>query len=114
MPKLKSKQKTIPIEKLTPDMTLAGDITKANGDLIFGQSGKLTEAIIERMKRFGVGEVPVVVEVAGEYQNPEFRKKKMKEIEEGLDYRFRKVNHIPLMMELKEIISEHLKGKLFS
>jgi accessory colonization factor AcfC len=114
MLKLASKQKTIPIEKLTPDMTLAADVTKANGDLIFGKSGKLTKAIIERMKRFGVERVTVVIGVEDEYQNPEYRKKKMKEIEEGLDYRFRKVSHIPLMMELKELISEHLKGKLIS
>jgi hypothetical protein len=38
----------------------------------------------------------------------------MKEIEEGLDYRFRKIDQIPLMVELKEIISEHLKGKLIA
>lgn len=109
-----SKQKTIPIEKLTPDMTLARDITRPNGDLIFGQSGKLTEPIIERLKRFGVREVTVIMEEADEYQDSEYIKKKMKEIEEGLDYRFRKVNHIPLMIELKELISEHLKGKLIS
>ena len=111
---IKSKQKTIPIEKLTPDMTLARDITKPNGDLIFGQSGKLTQPIIERLKRFGVKEVTAIVEGADEYQDPEYIKKKMKETEQGLDYRFRKVNHIPLMIELKEIISEHLKGKLIS
>jgi hypothetical protein len=111
---IKRKQKTIPIEKLTPDMTLARDIIKPNGDLVFGQSGKLTQPIIERLKRFGVKEVTVIVEGTDQYQDPEYIKKKMKEIEQGLDYRFRKVNHIPLMIELKEIISEHLKGKLIS
>ena len=95
-------------------MTLARDITKPNGDLIFGQSGKLTESIIDRLKRFGVREVTVAVKEADESLDPEYIKKKMKEIEEGLDYRFRKVNHIPLMIELKGLLSEHLKGKLVS
>ena len=110
----RAKEKTIPIEKLTPNMTLARDITKPNGDLIFGQSGNLTESIIERLKRFGVREVTVAVKEADESLDPKYIKKKMKEMEEGLDYRFRKVSHIPLMIELKELISEHLKGKLVS
>ncbi len=111
---IEGKQKTIPIEKLTPDMTLAMDITKPNGDLIFGKSGRLTEPIIERLGRFGVENVTILVGEADEHHDPEYIKGKMKEIEEGLDYRFRKVDHIPLMVELKEIISEHLKGKLVS
>jgi len=111
---IKSKEKTIPIEKLTPDMALAMDITKPNGDLIFGQSGRLTKPIIEKLKRFGVKKITVLVEQADGHQDPRYIKKEMKEIEEGLDYRFRRVRHIPLMMELKELIGEHLKGKLTS
>ena len=111
---IKSKEKTIPIEKLTPGMVLATDITKPNGDLIFGQEGKLTELIIERLRRFGVKEVTVAVNEPDEYRDPEYIKKKMKEIDEGLDHRFRKVNHIPLMIELKGLLSEHLKGKIVS
>ena len=111
---MNNKEKTIPVEKLTHNMTLARDITKPNGDLIFGQSGKLTESIIERLKRFGVGKVTVMLGEADEYQDPEFIKKMIKEIEEGLDYRFRKVNHIPLMIELKGLLAEYLKGKLIS
>jgi hypothetical protein len=111
---INDKEKTIPIEKLTPNMTLARDITKPNGDLIFGQSGELTESIIERLKRFGVRKVSVLVKEEDEYRNPEYIKKKIKEIEEGLDYRFRKVNHIPLMIELKGLLAEYLKGKLIS
>jgi accessory colonization factor AcfC len=111
---ISDKEKTIPIEKLTPNMTLARDITKPNGDLIFGQSGKLTESIIERLKRFGVRKVSVLVKEEDEYRNPEYIKKKIKEIEEGLDYRFRKVNRIPLMIELKGLLAEYLKGKLIS
>jgi hypothetical protein len=111
---INDKEKTIPIEKLTPNMTLARDITKPNGDLIFGQSGKLTESIIERLKRFGVRKVSVLVKEEDEYRNPEYIKKKIKEIEEGLDYRFRKVNRIPLMIELKGLLAEYLKGKLIS
>lgn len=114
MTTLKAKQKTIPIEKLIPDMTLAMDIAKPNGDLIFGKSGKLTKPIIERLKNFGVRKVTVIVKVVDEYQDPEYIKKKIKEIEERLEYRFRRVNHIPLMIELKELIFEHLKGKLIS
>jgi len=110
----RAKEKTIPIEKLTPNMTLARDITKPNGDLIFGQRGKLTESIIERLRRFGVSKVSVVVKEADEYRDPEFTNKKIKEIEEGLNYRFRKVNHIPFMIELKGLLFEHLKGKLVS
>jgi len=111
---INDKEKTIPIEKLTPNMTLARDITKPNGDLIFGQSGELTESIIERLKRFGVRKVSVLVKEEDEYRNPEYIKKKIKEIEEGLDYRFRKVNNIPLMIELKGLLAEYLKGKLIS
>ncbi|UCH00010.1 MAG: hypothetical protein JSU78_06155 [Deltaproteobacteria bacterium] len=111
---IKGKQKTIPIEKLTPDMTLAIDITKPNGDLILGKSRRLTESIIERLKRFGVENVAVLVNEPDERQDPEYIKTKMKEIEQGLDYRFRKVNHIPLMIEVKELISEHLKERLVS
>lgn len=110
----KAIEKTIPIEKLTPNMTLARDITKPNGDLVFGQKGKLTDSIIERLRRFGVRKVTVVTGKADEYQDPEYIEKKMKEIEEGLNYRFRKVDHIPLMIELKGILSDHLKGKLLS
>ena len=108
------KQKTIPIELLTPDMTLAMDITKPNGDLIFAQGGKLTESIIERLKKFGVEGVTILIDEPDEHHDPEDIKRKMKEIEEGLDYRFRKIEQIPLMVELKEIISEHLKGKLIA
>lgn len=108
------KQKTILIELLTPDMTLAMDITKPNGDLIFAQDGKLTESIIERLKRFGVQDATILVDEADERHDPEDIKREMKEIEEGLDYRFRKIDQIPLMVELKEIISEHLKGKLIA
>lgn len=111
---INDKEKTIPIEKLTPNMTLARDITKPNGDLIFGQSGELTESIIERLKRFGVRKVSVLVKEEDEYRNPEYIKKKIKEIEEGLDYRFRKVNNIPLMIELKGLLAEYLKGKIIS
>ena len=111
---INDKEKTIPIEKLTPNMTLAKDITKPNGDLIFGQSGELTESIIERLKRFGVRKVSVLVKEEDEYRNPEYIKKKIKEIEEGLDYRFRKVNNIPLMIELKGLLAEYLKGKIIS
>ena len=111
---INDKEKTIPVEKLTPNMTLARDITKPNGDLIFGQSGELTESIIERLKRFGVRKVSVLVKEEDEYRNPEYIKKKIKEIEEGLDYRFRKVNNIPLMIELKGLLAEYLKGKIIS
>ncbi len=111
---INDKEKTIPVEKLTPNMTLARDITKPNGDLIFGQSGELTESIIEGLKRFGVRKVSVLVKEEDEYRDPEYIKKKIKEIEEGLDYRFRKVNNIPLMIELKGLLAEHLKGKIIS
>ena len=111
---IKSKQKTIALEKLTPSMTLARDVIKPNGDLIFRKSDMLNESVIIRLKNFGVRKVTIEENCTDESQDPEYIEKKMKEIQEGLDYRFRKVNHVPLMVELKGLIGDHLKGKLVS
>ncbi len=110
----KVKKKIIPIERLTADRVLAEDITRPNGDLIFRRGGKLSEYIIDRLKRFGIKNVAIFDEGEnGNTHDPEYIKKKLKEIEQGLDHRFRKVNHVPLMRNVKDIISEHMKAKLF-
>lgn len=108
------KNKSIPIERLTPDMTLASDITKPNGDMIFSKGEKLTETIIVRFKKFDIRKVDVLIEETGTGEEREQGEEKLEKALIDLNHRFRRVGHIPLMEELKGIIGEHLKGNLIS
>ncbi len=104
--------KVVPVDKLKPGMVLAREIVGPTKHLMAGKGVELTDRMIDSLKRFGIKRAFVEWERQTEIVDPELAQKQLQELEEGLDFRFRKVAHIPIMKELKDILLNHMKEKV--
>lgn len=100
----------IPIALLKPDMVLAKEIKSSEDPAsmtICGKGVKLTESLIDRLRRMGIQSVTVEghpVTMEGETS--------LDEMLAALDRRFSRVAADPLMMKIQTLYRNHIKRSM--
>jgi len=100
----------IPISLAAPGMVVAMEIRNSedSGSMtICGKGVKLSESLIERLRRMGIQSVTVEghpVTVDGETS--------LEEMLDALDKRFNRVANDPLMMKVREIYRKHIRQSM--
>lgn len=92
---------TIPLSLTTSDMALARDIRREDGIILCGKGTRLSEVLIERLKRLGIQ----TITVEGHPVTEEGEKTLEGELAD-LEERFSPRTGDPLLMRLKEIIKD--------
>ncbi|MBI2890435.1 MAG: hypothetical protein HYY13_06575 [Nitrospirae bacterium] len=91
----------LPIEKVKPGMLVLHPITNEKGMVLCSKGTALSEAVLERLARIGVGWVVVEGEEdPGSAMAPAVKERIRKEI----DQRFSKVEADPFMLDIKQAI----------
>jgi hypothetical protein len=94
----------VPIENLTPGMTLAKPVANAAGLVVVAEGMVLDESLIARLQRMGT----LAVHVAGCSAGADA--KTLAELEQELDHRFRKVAADPIQSRIREAVRRHLRA----
>jgi hypothetical protein len=105
--------KGIKIDDVQPESVAGRDILNPQGHLILAKDAKLTPDIIDRLKRLGISSIPIEVEEEVAELDPKALEEEMCKIDSLIERKFRRAstdNHI--MMGLKEIFREVMKGKI--
>ncbi|MBM4124319.1 MAG: hypothetical protein FJ246_05115 [Nitrospira sp.] len=97
--------KRIPIEQLTPGMTLAKPVTGPTGQMVLAAGATLEASLIARLRDLGLA--LVAVETPGEQEAPS---QTLTELEQALDRRFQHVSENPELLRIRESIRQHLRA----
>lgn len=105
--------RNVKIDDVRPGSVTARDILNPRGQMILAKDAKLTPDIIDRLKSLGISSIPIEVEEDVAYVDPKALEEEMCKIDSLIERKFRRAspdNHI--MMGLKEIFREFMKGKI--
>ena len=98
--------RTVSLDRAKPGDRLAEPVASEKGVLILPKGVKLTVAMLDSLRRRGVGHVSV------EGQDPDAPPpKSTEELLADLDVRFRGLEANTVMMSIKSIVREHLLAK---
>jgi hypothetical protein len=104
--------KSISVDTVESGTVLAKDVVGQKGNLIVGKGVELTDRMIAHLKRLGVKKVFIETEEEAVQVDPERARVLIGELEGVLDSRFRKVKHITVMKELRDILFDHMRAKI--
>ena len=93
----------IPVEEAEVGDVVAEPIEDENGRVLLPAGAKLSQAVIDRLRGWGV----FALNIEGEEQKDG---KSREELIDELDYRFAGLEEDALMMQIKEIARGHLGG----
>lgn len=105
--------RNVKIDEVRPGSVTGKDILNPQGHLILAKDAKLTPDIIDRLKRLGISSIPIEVEEEVAYVDPKAMEEEIQRVNLLIERKFRRAspdNHI--MMGLKEIFREFMKGKI--
>lgn len=90
------------VSELRSGMTLARAIVNANGMVILPEGTELTAELLDRVSGMSVETVYVKGESVGSAEKEAMLQK--------LDRQFRKVEELPYMAHIKDIMKDHMRG----
>lgn len=94
--------KTLPIDSVTADTTLASNLKNSAGSIILRRGAKLSAGMLNRLRRMGVESLDVDAADSSELM------KERKIMLEALEIRFSGTEGNPFLQELKQIAVRHL------
>ena len=105
--------RNVKIDEARPGSVVGKDMLNSQGQMILAKDAKLTPDIIDRLKRLGVSSIPIEVEEEVAELDPKAMEEEIQRVNLLIERKFRLAstdNHI--MMGLKEIFKEFMKGKI--
>jgi|Deesub1362A_J573_1020465.scaffolds.fasta_scaffold24486_1 pyruvate formate-lyase activating enzyme-like uncharacterized protein len=94
--------KRIRLEDATEGMTLARAVENISGMVLYPAGIILDPQIIEKLKSRNIDEIWIEAEAEPRFSREEYIEK--------VDKALQKVRKVPLMMEIKEVLIEHIKS----
>lgn len=105
--------KGVKIDDVRPESVAGRDILNPQGHLILAKDAKLTPDIIDRLKRLGISSIPIEVEEEVAYVDPKALEEEIQRVNLLIERKFRRASpDNSIMMGLKEIFREFMKGKI--
>jgi hypothetical protein len=107
--------RNVKIDDVRPESVVGRDILNPHGHLILAKGARLTPDIIDRLERLGISSIPIEVEEEVAELDPKALEKKMQGVDLLIERKFRLASpDNRVMMGLKEIFREFMKGKISS
>ncbi|HEC99530.1 MAG TPA: hypothetical protein ENN18_04015 [Proteobacteria bacterium] len=107
--------KGVKIDDVRPGSVTGKDILNPQGQMILAKGSRLTPDLIDRLKRLGVSSIPIETEEDVAYVDPKAMEEKIQRVDLLVERKFRRASpDNRVMMGLKDIFREFLKGKITS
>ena len=107
--------KGVKIDDVRPESVAGRDILNPQGHLILAKDAKLTPDIIDRLKRLGISSIPIETEEEAAQVDLKALEEKIQRVDLLIERKFRRASpDNRVMMGLKDIFREFLKGKITS
>lgn len=105
--------RNVKIDDVRPESVVGRDMLNPHGQMVLTKGARLTPNIIDRLKRLGISSIPIEVEEEVAELDPKALEKKMQRADLLIERKFRRASpDNRVMMGLKEIFREFMKGKI--
>ncbi|MDP3029521.1 MAG: hypothetical protein Q8O04_08505 [Deltaproteobacteria bacterium] len=105
--------RNVKIDDVRPGSVVGKDMLNPQGHMILAKGSRLTPDIIDRLKRLGISSIPIEVEEEVAYVDPKALEEEIQRVNLLIERKFRRASpDNRVMMGLKDIFREFLKGKI--
>ncbi|MFZ5993766.1 MAG: hypothetical protein ACOYU4_02080 [Thermodesulfobacteriota bacterium] len=105
--------RNVKIDEARPGSVVGKDMLNPQGQMILAKGSRLTPDLIDRLKRLGVGSIPIETEEEAARVDPKALEEKIQRVDILIERKFRLASpDNRVMMGLKEVFREFLKGKI--